>query len=214
MSDRQGKVRTHRAREVAAMGERATLGLGGPSVDRRADPALYTYEDLVALPTDRYRHELLAGELVLTPAPSPRHQAVLSNLHRVVDAHVRRRELGLVLFAPVDVYFDETTVLQPDLVFVARRHLARVGEVRIEGPPDLVVEVVSQGTRALDTERKRAVYERFRVPQYWVLDPFARTLEEHTLARRRYASTPVSGRSVFRPRCFPGLTIALRTIWD
>ena len=68
-----------------------------------------TYADFAALPDDGNRYEILDGELFVSPAPSLWHQVVLSNLVRVLDGYVQQRQLGLVLFAPLDVIFADTS---------------------------------------------------------------------------------------------------------
>src|SRR5688572_16220406 len=99
--------------------------------------AALTYEDYAALPDDGRRYELLDGELSVTPAPGSAHQIILANLFRVVDAHVRAHDLGLVLFAPLDVILAETSVVEPDLVYLDKASRSRVSRRGIEGAPIL-----------------------------------------------------------------------------
>lgn len=77
----------------------------------------------------------------MTPAPDPQHQDTLANLNDDLRQHVKSRGLGKVYFAPVDVILDNTTIVQPDLVFVDGDRLGRITKRGIEGPPTLVVEV-------------------------------------------------------------------------
>src|SRR6266478_3626540 len=82
-------------------------------------PIKLTYEDYVDLPDDGRRYEILDGELEVSPAPAPKHQAVSRNLLWIVHGHVQERGLGSVYYAPIDVILTDTSIVQPDLVFIA-----------------------------------------------------------------------------------------------
>jgi len=148
--------------------------------------AVLTYADYAAIPDDGRRYELRDGELSLTPAPGTRHQAVLRDLLGILNAHVKRERLGVVLPAPVDCILSDTTVLQPDLVFVDAAHRARVTARGIESAPTLVVEILSPSTAGADRTVKAGLYARHGVPWYWLVDPGARTIEALALRAGAY----------------------------
>jgi Uma2 family endonuclease len=102
-----------------------------------------TYRDYAALPDDGRRYEIHDGELSVTPAPSPRHQDVVLNVATVLRAHVAAHGLGKVYVAPIDVILGDTTVVQPDVVYVAADRIALVTARGLEGAPTLVVEILS-----------------------------------------------------------------------
>ena len=139
--------------------------------------ALLTYRDYAALPDDGRRHEIHDGELSVTPAPGTRHQRVIGALYTLLRAHVEAHRLGEVFLSPVDCILSDTTVVEPDLVYVdpTRAHL--VTERAIEGPPMLVVEVLSPSTTTIDRSRKRELYARHGIAYYWIVDPVAGTFE-------------------------------------
>lgn len=145
----------------------------------RMKPATHkmTYDEYCLLPEDRNQYELFDGELVMTPSPSREHQKVVLRLARFLADHVERQTLGEVYISPLDAIFDPYTVLQPDILFVSKERLAEVGRERIEGAPDLVVEVLSPSTFYKDLRRKMAVYSRFGVEEYWIVDPETKTIE-------------------------------------
>lgn len=173
-----------------------------------------TYDDYCALPDDGQRHEILDGELAVTPAPAPSHQEVVANLLGELRAHVTARGLGKVYPAPIDVILARTSVVQPDLVFVRAERLSLVTARAIEGPPDLVVEVLSPTTRARDRGPKLKLYARFGVPHYWLLDDRARRLTAYELAGTTYRqAAELTGTAEFTPTLFPGLTLPLAAIW-
>ena len=128
--------------------------MGSAQPARRA----WTYRDLVALPEDQLRHELIDGEHFVTPSPNTGHQEISKHLFRALDAYVERHRTGEVLYAPFDVKLSLFTVLVPDLVyFTAGRFAQVVNEKHATAAPDLVVEILSPGTRRRDKGRKRAV---------------------------------------------------------
>jgi Uma2 family endonuclease len=132
-----------------------------------------TYSDLLALPADGKRHELIDGEHFVSPSPSLRHQIVLSNLFRALDGRIHTQDLGRLLFAPVDIVLSPHDVVEPDLLFISHERAAILSENFLTGAPDLVVEVLSPSTRRLDMSRKRRLYQRFGVAEYWIVDPVA-----------------------------------------
>jgi Uma2 family endonuclease len=173
-----------------------------------------TYEDYCALPEDGRRYQLIGGELDVTPAPSYSHQRILRNLGSLLHAHVRGQHLGVILYAPIDVILATDTVVQPDIVFVAREHLSRVNERGIEGPPDLVVEILSPRTRRTDRVLKMRAYAHFGVRQCWLVDPDTQSIEVFSLSSSGYVLARVAtcGETV-RSDLFPELSLALDEIF-
>ena len=135
-----------------------------------------TYADYAAL-DEGAPYQLIDGELVMTPAPTFFHQLVVWCLGTDLFTFVKQHELGVVVGSPVDVYFSETETYQPDLVFISKDRLDIVTEQKINGAPDLVVEVLSPATGYYDLTKKRRVYEVSGVKEYWIVDPIERTAE-------------------------------------
>lgn len=144
-------------------------------------------------------YQLVCNELVFMPSPFELHQLVVGNLHILLTAFVRQRKLGAVRISPLDVYLDEGNVVQPDLMFIreSRRHILAK---HVLGAPDLVVEVLSRATEALDRGPKREAYARHGVQEYWIIDPEQRTAEVYgqeagvlTLVER-YTEGPIRSR--------------------
>jgi Uma2 family endonuclease len=109
-----------------------------------------------------------------------------------------------VYIAPFDVELGPRSVVQPDVVVVLNAHLHRVTESRIIGSPDLVVEVSSPGTVGHDRDKKKHAYARAGVPEYWIVDPWSRTIEVLTLDVNGYASQGVfTGKAVLPSSIIP-----------
>jgi Uma2 family endonuclease len=177
-----------------------------------------TYQDYVALPDNGRRHEIHDGELSLTPAPTALHQIVLFNLAKVLDAHVSARNLGLVMVAPLDVILSarpsETTILQPDIVYLDNTRLDALHMRGVEGPPTLAVEILSRTTAVIDRTRKRALYARYGVGHLWFVDLEARDIEAHALRGGEYAAIArISGSQPVDLAPFPGLGLMPSSLW-
>jgi Uma2 family endonuclease len=182
-------------------------------------PRPWTYADLVALPHDQLRHELIDGEHVVTPSPNTAHQTISLNLVGLLVPYLRRRGFGRLLYAPFDVKLSLFTVVVPDLVyFTAERFERVVNEKHATAAPDLVVEILSPGTRRRDKGRKRAVYDREGVQEYWIVDPDARSITALRRPRAGAGLTGVitataAGGDVLESPLFPGLHIPLREVF-
>ena len=173
-----------------------------------------TYEDYCALPDDGKRHEILGGELYMTPSPSVGHQRVAGNLFVALRTFVTDRGTGEVFVAPVDVILERTSVVVPDLLFVGRDRAGIVTDRGVEGPPDLIVEILSPGTERRDRVEKAQLYARHGVRHYWLVDPDARSLEAFELSGGTYRRTAErTGSADFAPALFPGLSIPLASLW-
>ena len=176
--------------------------------------AVLTYADFAALPNDGNRYELLDGELFVTPAPAPRHQIILANLVRALDGYVRSRRLGMVLFAPLDVIFADTVVAEPDLVYLDNARMSLISHRGIEGAPALLAEVLSPSTSRTDRSVKFALYARYQVPFYWIVDPEARTLEAYRLEGASYVlAMRASGATPCGPPPFEDLGLVAESLW-
>jgi Uma2 family endonuclease len=137
-------------------------------------------------PDDGCLYELIEGELFVTPPPNIAHQRVSRDLGFVLLAYLRRSGVGELLHAPVGVRLGDESVLEPDLVVVLREHAALVGPQLVEGPPDLVIEVLSPGTARRDLETKREVYRSSCVPEYRIVDPVKACIEVLVLENDDY----------------------------
>jgi len=178
----------------------------------------WTYEDYAALPDEGKRYEIHDGELCEMTGPSLLHQMVCGNLYRVLSAHVTARQLGVVLFAPLDVILSarptETTVLQPDLIYVDPSRKGALKMRGVEGAPTLAVEILSPSTAAIDRGLKRALYARYGVPYLWFVDPIARDLEALALSSGEYTEVArVSGEQPVDLPPFTDLRLVPASLW-
>jgi Uma2 family endonuclease len=148
----------------------------------------WTYDDYLLLPDDGQRYEVLYGVLCVTPAPRPKHQRGVSRLGRFLGTFVDSHRLGEVFVAPLDVKLPAgiSNPVEPDIVFFRRGNLPGEEDSFFEGVPDLIAEVLSPRTRRRDRTIKLKAYQEAGVPEYWIVDPEARTVEVYVLKDGRY----------------------------
>jgi Uma2 family endonuclease len=146
--------------------------LGGKKVEKKIpQPKLLTYLDYVKLtPPDNGNFELLNGQIYFMASPKPSHQRISLRLSYFLAACVIPNNLGEIFTAPMDVVFTEYDTFQPDLLFITKERLNIIGENKIEGSPDLVVEILSPSNDANEMSYKRHIYESKGVKEYWLIN--------------------------------------------
>ena len=174
----------------------------------------FGYTDLLAMPDDGRRYEIHGGELVVVPSPLLRHQIAAMEIVTLLNDY-RQKFGGVAVTAPFDVVFDEYDVVQPDVVFfrAARLHLLDPNSVA-RAVPDIVVEVLSPSTAAIDRGRKMRMFARYGVPEYWIVDPVALQVEVHTLEKGAYRQAQLAtGGDIVRSVLLPDLSFAAAAIF-
>lgn len=175
-----------------------------------------TYEDLASFPEDGRRHELIDGEHHVTPAPTLRHQRVVLVLGSALLELARSSRSGEAFAAPVDVVLSDIDVVRPDLVWVSSSRAEILTDANIQGAPDLVVEVLSPGTRRVDELTKRKLYERHGVLEYWIVDPELgriRVLRREGEGFGPATELDVEAEQSLTSPLLPGFELALATIF-
>ena len=181
-------------------------------VDRVVKPRV-GYTDLLHQPEDGRRYEIYDGEVFVVPSPLPLHQIVADNVAQLLREYSEAQG-GIAITSPLDIVFSEYNVLQPDVVFFSagRRHLVKLREV-IRGHPDLVVEVLSPSTEATDRGRKLQTFARFGVPEYWIIDSDAPSIEILKLEAGVYAlAAKATGEGKALSATLPSLEVRLPAI--
>ncbi len=175
----------------------------------------YTYDDYCELPDDGKRYEIIDGVLYMAPSPLTRHQRIVQRLFFILWPFVMDRGLGEAFIAPYDVIFSDDDVFQPDILFVATARLHIITERACEGPPDLVVEVLSPSTRQRDLELKRSRYAHYGVLEYWLADPETRTILALALSDGEYLERGTFGiGDELTTPLIPGLSIPIAQVFE
>lgn len=144
-----------------------------------------TYADYAKL-DDGERYELVDGVLeLMSPAPSPDHQSISAEIYKRFLGNCE--ESYVIFYAPIDLILSDTVVRQPDLVLVHRNRFAQIVKKRgIVGVPDLVVEILSPSSVKRDKLSKLNSYARFAIPEYWIVDPKNRFIEQYVHDGQQY----------------------------
>jgi Uma2 family endonuclease len=175
----------------------------------------WTYQDYAALPDDGNRYEVLQGVLYLAPSPGRWHQKASALISYYLLVAVQFARLGEVYTAPFDVVLDPKNTVQPDVLVVLNEHLDRLTERGMVGAPDLVVEIASPSTVRNDLREKMDAYASAGVPEYWVVNPDARTVEVFTLKQGVYSSLGVYyGPAALPSHVVPNLNIKVERFFS
>jgi Uma2 family endonuclease len=142
-------------------------------IDKTKD---WTVDDYLLLGETNTPCQLINGELIMSPAPNPQHQIISSILNDILKLEAKKVG-ALVLYAPVDLYIDKRNVFHPDLIFLSKEKRHLLTKRGIEGPPELVVEIISPSNGYTDRYEKKNAYQKFGILEYWILDPANQTLE-------------------------------------
>jgi Uma2 family endonuclease len=173
-------------------------------------------DEFVQVPDDGFNYELIDGVVVMSPSPSPPHQAVTTELIVQIGEYLRDHPVGQV-WAELDVHFGvgesgRDVVYKPELIFVRAERLPQMRD-KIVGAPDLVVEVISRGSRRLDSETKKQDYERFGVGEYWLFDPQRKAMTLHRLRDRKLHEIEPEA-DQFASEAVPGFVLDLSRVRD
>ena len=149
------------------------------------------WEDYLAQPDDGDRHEVIDGEWAVTPPPNLGHQRIVGWLYMKLALFLEGRDDLEVILSPCAVALGGPSFVEPDLFVIPHDGTVDVEEQRIVGPPTLAVEVLSPSTRRHDLVRKRRLYERSGVPEYWVVDPEDESVSVFVLGEGGSYASPV-----------------------
>ncbi len=167
-----------------------------------------------ALEDDGFLYELVDGVVCMSPSPTPEHQDAATQIAVQIGSYLDKNPVGKV-FVELDVNLGRgptggDIVYRPDVVFIRTEKVAR-NRKRIDEPPDLAVEIISDTSRRYDTETKKGDYERAGVMEYWIIDPQRGTMSFFRLQSGRYESIPQQG-DKFTSEAIPGLVLDLSRV--
>lgn len=173
----------------------------------------FVYEDLAQMPDDGKRYEIYEGELIVSPAPTTKHQRAQTQLGNYLYL-AEDAGFGQVYYAPTEVYFARHNVAHPDLLFIRTERLNIITDSGVQGPPDLVVEILSPSTRQNDLGWKMTLYARYGVTSYRIVDTDARLIMPFTLGDNGYVEeTPLRPGDTLSSPLFPGITMPVARIF-
>lgn len=137
----------------------------------------YTAAEIRRFPDDRLRYEVIRGDLFVSPAPGTRHQLMVVELVTTLKPYVDAHSLGIVLPGPFEIEFTGDSAVQPDVLVILNDRLHQLTRKRLNGPPSLVIEIISYSSKRTDRLQKRELYQDETVPDYWIVDIELRRVE-------------------------------------
>lgn len=175
-----------------------------------------TYEEFLNWPGDHHHVEWVNGRMVfMSPVTEP-HENIRGFLYSLIKHFAEAHRLGRVYSEPFQMKTGpDLPGRAPDVFFVANQHIGRVRRLNVEGPADLVVEIISPGSRATDRGDKFYEYEQGGVPEYWLLDPERQQAEFYLRGEDGiYRVAPLASDGIYRSTVLAGLWLKVEWLWQ
>jgi Uma2 family endonuclease len=150
----------------------------------------------------------------VTPSPVTRHQRISRNLLHSMQTYLDTHPIGEIFGAPFDALLSEFDIVVPDLLYLSRERARFLTEKNLQGPPDLVIEILSPSTRSRDERLKRDLYERVGIEEYWLVDPLRDVIHVHRRDGTQRFEPPMrhARGDVLTTRLLPGLQLPVDTV--
>ena len=177
-------------------------------------PRRMTYEEFLAWADEDTCAEWVNGEVVMHSPASDRHQDISDFLTSVLRAFVETRRLGIIRSAPFQMRLAHSG-REPDLLYLAYEHLERRKGTYLDGPADLVVEIMSPESAARDRGEKFYEYAEAGIPEYWLIDPDAQWAEFYRLGEFGLYEPVLTGREgLYRSEAVPDFWLRVEWLWE
>ena len=212
-----GAVTNDLVEQVLSAGEPAERQLRRQLLDvllAPSEPTRMTYQEFLEWLDEDTLAEWVNGEVIMTSPASLPHQAISHFLAQVIGIFVEQHDLGTVIPAPFQMRL-EVSGREPDLLFVTAHHLDRVRHTYLDGPADLVVEIVSPESAGRDRGEKFYEYEAAGIPEYWLLDPQTHRAEFYQLGSEgQYRLVAPDAEDIYRSAVLPGFWLRVGWLWQ
>lgn len=134
--------------------------------------------------------ELINDSIYMSPSPFYSHQNISAELAMQIRYYVKQNNLGICIAAPIDIFFDDKNVLQPDIIFIAKENMSIIKDNRIKGSPDLIIEILSPGNKNHDLEIKKDIYEKFGIKEYFIVEPETKETITWYMQNKKFVKQP------------------------
>ncbi|MBB3058932.1 Uma2 family endonuclease [Mucilaginibacter gotjawali] len=140
----------------------------------------YTADDYMQL-EEGAPFQLINNELIMSPSPNPFHQAIVARLSKIMLIFLESQQKEAYTAGSMDVVFDENNIFQPDFLYVSEERVGEIIKNRVEGAPDMAIEILSPSNAYYDLIQKKEVYEKYGVKEYIIFDPIAKNASLYAL---------------------------------
>ena len=184
------------------------------SLDVKVKPnGKMTYEEFLDWRDEDGIVEWVNGDVIMASPASAKHQRVGSFLEHILYNYVESRQLGEIFRAPFQMKL-EFSGREPDIIYINSLHLDQIKKVYMEGPADMVVEIISTGSRKRNRKDKFAEYESAGISEYWLIDPIREQAEFYRIGKDRlYHLVPISNDGIYRSEVIPGFWLNINWLW-
>ena len=160
--------------------------------------------------------QLINSDLIMSPSPLFIHQQIALNIAVKIKLFLEKiGSEGEVIIAPMDVKLDEENIFQPDLLYISAERKGELIKDRIEGAPDLIIEILSPSTAYYDLRQKKDIYEKYGVKEYIIVDPIPQDAELYVLENAQFVlKQKATKEDVLRSILLPGLDFELSKIFS
>ncbi len=173
-----------------------------------------TYEEFLAQVNEDTLAEWVNGGIVIASPASTRHQLIGDFLNRIIAIFVEQHQLGVIISPPFQMKLPNSG-REPDLIFIAREHLSRLKETYLDGPADLVVEIISLESQERDRGMKFYEYEAGDVPEYWLIDPIRQAVEFYQLNEDGVYQPVFTGKAgTYHSKIVAGFWLKIEWLWQ
>ncbi len=175
-----------------------------------------TFEEFLEWVDEDTHAEWVGGKVIMTSPASDIHQDVKGFLYLILRGFIRARNLGWIRDNPFLMRLPNAPAgREPDILFLRREHLGRLHPTYLDGPADLVVEIISPESLARDRGEKFVEYETAGIPEYWLIDPIRRRAEFYSLnSAGQYRSVDPDAQGIFRSQVVDGFWLRVEWLWQ
>jgi Uma2 family endonuclease len=176
----------------------------------------YTVDDYMML-EEGAPFQLINYDLIMSPSPIPLHQVISHRIELAIGIFLmNEKNKGFFVSAPMDVRFDNGNIFQPDILYINKERVSEiVTDTRIEGAPDIIIEILSSSTAIYDLRQKKDTYEKYGVKEYIVIDPVSRNADLYALKHGvYYLDQKANETEELASLILPGCTLDLNKIFN
>jgi Uma2 family endonuclease len=175
---------------------------------------VFTYDDFCALVHDDQKADLIDGVIYMASPENREANDLFVWLLTVMQLYARRKKLGKIHGSRFACRLDDVNSPEPDILFVAAANVKRIKYGGVEGPPDLAVEIVSPESVERDYDKKRRQYQRFKIPEYWIIDERERKVTLLRLDARGKYREVAPRKGIFHSQALEGFWLDPNWLWQ
>ena len=176
-------------------------------------PKLYTFEEFCEAVKDGQKADLIDGVIYMASPDNIEANELNGWLYMLLTLFVTRKDLGKVFFSRVAFRLGLRSGPEPDIGFVKKSRLRHLMYGYVDGPPDLALEIVSRDSVSRDYEKKRELYEKSGVYEYWIIDPMKKSLTLLRLTRAGTYKEIAARNGIFRSKVVKGFRLREEWLW-